>query len=64
MSRAKDIIVAFEESLFRSRAKRLSRGNIRLQRDLFETTSTWTKKKQQHTEKIKRVAHRLYPEKY
>lgn len=64
MSKIQAQIAKFEDAIFKSRAKRLSRGNISLQRGLFDTPNQWQLKQQQHSEKLKRVSHCLYPEKY
>ncbi len=64
MYKIQEKVVAFEDAISRSRAKRLARGNILLQRGLFYTANEWQQKQQQHAEKLRRVSHRLYPEKY
>ena len=64
MSNIQEQIKIFEDAIFKNRAKRLSRGSIRLQRGLFCTPNEWQQQQQQHSEKLKRVSHKLCPELY
>jgi len=53
-----------ESTLLKNITKRLVRGNVRMQRGFFDSPATWKEKKDQHVEKLKRVSHLLYPEKF